>query len=327
MTNSDSRGFPFLASVNGLLEQVNDQIIECIKDGNPIVLKVLEPFIRNIGKRIRPALVLLSAGATGYRGPKRLKYAALVELIHTASLFHDDVIDMAQTRRGSVSANQKLGNNLAILAGDYLYSSVIAIAMPENTSIQKRVNATVLGMTEGEFIQYFQQFKCHEDESQYFQIIGRKTALLFELSCWLGARLSENDKIADSFSSFGNNLGMAFQLIDDLLDWTATQSQLGKNTLQDLREGRMTLPAIILYQRLSTEDKTYFFNLFSNKKHTQGDLEPFRLQVLNSDIPEIIRNKAKKFAQNAFEAIGSLPMTPELDDLHKLGNFFINREY
>jgi octaprenyl-diphosphate synthase len=198
------------------------------------------------GKRLRPALLLLAAGASGYRGPSAIRLGAVVELIHNATLIHDDVIDGANTRRGRPSANARWGNHMSVLAGDWLYMQSFEMALRErNFAILDILIDLTQNMVEGELLQLTRLGQIDLTETEATELAYRKTACLFSGCSRLGAVLGRQPKhVEDALTEYGRNAGLAFQLVDDLLDFTASPEQLGKPVLSDLKEGKVTLPLI-----------------------------------------------------------------------------------
>lgn len=198
------------------------------------------------GKRMRPALLLLAAGAAGYRGASSIRLGAVVELIHTATLVHDDVIDGANTRRGRPSANARWGNHMSVLAGDWLYMQSFEMAMRErNFAVLDILISLTQNMVEGELLQLTRLGRIDLTEADATELAFRKTACLFSGCARLGAVLGQQPKgVEEAFAEYGRNAGLAFQLVDDLLDFTASPEQLGKPVLSDLKEGKVTLPLI-----------------------------------------------------------------------------------
>jgi octaprenyl-diphosphate synthase len=198
------------------------------------------------GKRLRPALLLLAAGASGYRGPSAIRLGAVVELIHNATLIHDDVIDGANTRRGRPSANARWGNHMSVLAGDWLYMQSFEMALRErNFAILDILIDLTQSMVEGELLQLTRLGQIDLTEAEATELAYRKTACLFSGCSRLGAILGRQPKsVEDALGEYGRNAGLAFQLVDDLLDFTASPEQLGKPVLSDLKEGKVTLPLI-----------------------------------------------------------------------------------
>ncbi len=202
------------------------------------------------GKRLRPALLLLAAGASGYRGESAIRLGAVVEMIHSATLIHDDVIDGADTRRGRPSANARWGNHMSVLAGDWLYMQSFEMALRErNFAVLDILIDLTQNMVEGELLQLTRLGQIDLNEAEATELAYRKTACLFSGCARLGAVLGKQSKeIEDGLADYGRNAGLAFQLVDDLLDFTASPEKLGKPVLSDLKEGKVTLPLIFALQ-------------------------------------------------------------------------------
>ncbi|MFY9689533.1 MAG: polyprenyl synthetase family protein [Candidatus Acidiferrales bacterium] len=202
------------------------------------------------GKRLRPALLLLSAGAAGYRGESAIRLGAVVEMIHSATLVHDDVIDGAETRRGRPSTNARWGNHMSVLAGDWLYMQSFEMALRErNFAVLDILIDLTQNMVEGELLQLACLGRIDLTEAEAIDLAYRKTACLFSGCARLGAVLGKQPKhIEEALAEYGRNAGLAFQLVDDLLDFTASLEKLGKPVLSDLKEGKVTLPLIFALQ-------------------------------------------------------------------------------
>lgn len=211
-----------------------------------LVRQVAEYIINSGGKRLRPALVLLSAGATGYCGQQQHQLAAVVEFIHTATLLHDDVVDESDLRRGRKTANALFGNAASVLVGDFLYSRAFQMMVEVNDMRIMRVLADATNViAEGEVLQLM---NCHDadvDEARYLQVIRYKTAKLFEAAARLGGILgAQGEAVEDALAAYGMHLGTAFQIVDDVLDYSGAEAETGKHLGDDLAEGKPTLPLI-----------------------------------------------------------------------------------
>src|SRR5579863_7469576 len=209
------------------------------------------------GKRLRPALLLLCARFSGGGGKTAIQLGAVVEMIHAATLVHDDVIDVAQTRRGRPSANVQWGNHTCVLAGDWLYMQAFQAALRErNFHLLDLLIALTQMMVEGELLQLDRLHRMDITEADYMELVDRKTASLFSACASLGAVAASADESAESkLGEFAWNLGMAFQLVDDILDFTSTEKILGKPAGNDLREGKVTLPMIYALENASNDDR------------------------------------------------------------------------
>ena len=240
-------------TIKGVFDLVRDDLalveqeIAAQNDGAIAPIAEISSYLQEGGgKRLRPALLLLTAGACGYHGPSAIRMGAVVELIHTATLVHDDVIDGANTRRGRPSTNARWGNHMSVLAGDWLYMQSFEMALRErNFAILDILIELTQNMVEGELLQLTRLGRIDLTETDATELAYRKTACLFTGCARLGAVLGRQPKqVEDALAAYGRNAGLAFQLVDDLLDFTASPEQLGKPVLSDLKEGKVTLPLI-----------------------------------------------------------------------------------
>jgi octaprenyl-diphosphate synthase len=281
------------------------------------------------GKRLRPALVLLSAKLCGYEGPAAIRLGAVVELIHTATLVHDDIIDGADTRRGRPSTNSRWGNHVSVLAGDWLYMQAFNIALAErNFKILDVLISLTQLMVEGELLQLTHLHRMDVSEDDYLELAYRKTACLFSACVRLGAILGGMSEEAElRLGSYGANLGLAFQMIDDLLDFTSSEETLGKPIGSDLREGKLTLPLIYLLPKCRPEESAKVSLVLK-----EGGFRSVRLY----DIQELLerygteqatREKALQFANLARNSLEGFPESPYKDALRSLADFILDRRY
>jgi len=290
------------------MQQVDRVINERLTSEVPLVKEVAQYIISAGGKRLRPALLLLAAGALGCTHPHRHTLAAVVEFIHTSTLLHDDVVDESSLRRGRPTANQTFGNAASVLVGDFLYSRSfqMMVDVDDMRVMQVLANATNV-IAEGEVLQLMNMHDASLDEAAYLRVIRSKTAKLFEASARLAAILQRTDEATEiACATYGQALGTAFQIIDDALDYDGEASELGKNLGDDLREGKITLPLILAMQRGDTSER----QLIRDAIELGGAAE--RL----SDILAIIRRTgalgaareaAAAEAQRAIEAALQLP--------------------
>ena len=263
------------------------------------------------GKRLRPALLLLSARMLGYEeGEKDVRYAAVIEFIHTATLVHDDIIDEARLRRGRVSANARWGNNLTVLFGDYLYTKSMGIALDEgDLTILKVLSDTTLSMIEGEIIAIEKTDDVHVTKDDALGIIRRKTADLFSAACRLPAHFAPLGDLfaAERLAEYGRCLGVAFQLIDDLLDYTGSEASIGKPVLNDLREGKLTMPLLLALPRANAEEREAVATVVREREFRS--VEPAAILSLverHQGIAET-RALARDYAGAARVALGAFP--------------------
>jgi octaprenyl-diphosphate synthase len=230
-----------------------------IRSVAPLVPEIAEHTFASGGKRIRPLLVLLSARLCGYRGPRAVQIAMAAEYLHSASLLHDDVVDGAATRRGQPSANARFGERLAVLVGDFLYAITCRTLVEDgDQDILASFADTISAMAEGEVLQLQQSFDPEMSESMYLEVIGRKTSSLLATGCEAGAILGNVTRAERrALRSFGWELGLAFQLVDDALDYVGDGAELGKAPLTDLAEGKVTLPLLLTLKRCSVAERDY----------------------------------------------------------------------
>src|SRR5215210_4146122 len=248
-----------LAPISDDLRMVDQVIGRRLESDVPLVREVAQYIVASGGKRLRPAVLLLAAGAAGYRGEKGVLHdlAATVEFIHTATLLHDDVVDESALRRGRDTANALFGNAASVLVGDFVYSRAFQMMVSVNRMRVLEVLADATNViAEGEVLQLMNMHDPDIAVDDYLRVIRFKTAKLFEASARLGAVLAEADPaVEESCAEFGRSLGTAFQLVDDLLDYEGAAEQLGKNVGNDLREGKPTLPLLIAMERGSADER------------------------------------------------------------------------
>ncbi len=245
--------------ISDKLARVEEELLIHFRSPIPTIDRIGTYLAQGGGKRIRPALMLLSARLLDYReGDKDVHYAAVIEFIHTATLVHDDIIDEARLRRGRTSANARWGNNLTVLFGDYLYTMSMGIALDEgDLTILKVLSDTTLSMIEGEILGIEKEGSIHVSREEALEITRRKTADLFSAACRLPAHFAPRGDLvaAERLAEYGRCLGMAFQLIDDLLDYTGSVEEVGKPVLNDLREGKLTMPLLLALPKASAAER------------------------------------------------------------------------
>jgi octaprenyl-diphosphate synthase len=298
------------------------------------------------GKRLRPALLLLSAAAAGYRGSSAIRLGAVVELIHSATLVHDDVIDGANTRRGRPSANARWGNHMSVLAGDWLYMQSFEMALRErNFAILDILIDLTQNMVEGELLQLTRLGQIDLSEADATELSYRKTACLFSGCARLGAVLGQQPKhIEESMAEYGRSAGLAFQLVDDLLDFTASPEQLGKPVVSDLKEGKVTLPLIFALDGALEGGAGGRFSGADARGHANRDGRQLVATVLQergfrSVRPEQItdlvratgavdraRKLAREYASRAKDCLSELPDTEYRRALLAVPDFILDRQ-
>ncbi len=296
---------------------------------NVQVVEYLGEYIRSAGgKRVRPALLILSnyasGGAASAEGVIRL--ATVMEMLHTATLVHDDIIDNADTRRGRASVNTRFGNQMAVLMGDWLYMSAFETSLKEKSlEILEILTHLTRKMTEGELIQLTMIGNTEITEEEYFDILRRKTAYLFSGCCEIGAILAgAGHEQQAALRDYGMNLGVAFQLADDLLDFTADQDTLGKASGADLVEGKLTLPLILLYKK-HPELKVELEQIIADRSYQNGSRTKIIEMLAANRVAETIRETALGFAEAARKNLDVLPKTKYSLALEEIPNFVIER--
>lgn len=289
------------------MQQVDRVINERLTSEVPLVKEVSQYIISAGGKRLRPALLLLISGALGSQNPHRHALAAVVEFIHTATLLHDDVVDESTLRRGRETANERFGNAASVLVGDFLYSRAFQMMVDvDNMRVMQVLSDATNVIAEGEVLQLMNMHDASLDEAAYLRVIRSKTAKLFEASARLAPILIGADAgTEEACATYGQALGTAFQVIDDVLDYEGSAAELGKNLGDDLREGKMTLPIICALRRCNAEQKQLITSAIENGE--LGHLEQILCIVRETGALEAARSSAMAEAQRAIDAAQTLP--------------------
>jgi octaprenyl-diphosphate synthase len=307
------------------MAEVDAVIARRLDSAVPLVGDVSRYIIHAGGKRLRPALLLLVCGALGYEGAQRFNLAAVVEFIHTATLLHDDVVDESTLRRGRATANESFGNPASVLVGDFLYSRAFQMMLDAG---QMRVMEILADATnviaEGEVLQLMNMHDASLDEAGYLRVIRSKTAKLFEASARLGAVIAgASSELEAACANYGQALGTAFQVIDDVLDYDGDAGEMGKNLGDDLREGKATLPLIAAMQRGSALQR----GAIRDAIETGGaqDLARIVAIVRETGALEVTRDAAAAEARRAVEAARQLPRNPHSEGLLQLAAQLLQR--
>ena len=279
------------------------------------------------GKRIRPALLLLTAKMLGEVSPMAIRLAAVVEFIHNATLVHDDIIDAADTRRGRPSANSHWGNSMTVLAGDWLYMQSFAVALGEkNFEVLNTLISITQKMVEGELLQLTLLGKSQITKQQLLDIVERKTAYLFSGCTKLPAIAAGlNHGSAERLADIGKSLGMAFQLVDDLLDVTSTSAILGKPAASDLKEGKMTLPVFFAITNARAEDTQKVQKVLDERNFRSVDSAEILRLIEKSDGLERTRELAGQYARRAIQLLEEFPRSIYRDAIVGIPEFILNR--
>ena len=318
---------PFYEPVAGDFAAVNQLILDQLHSRVPLVEKIGHYIISAGGKRLRPLVVLLSARACGADSSEQHSLAAIIEFLHTATLLHDDVVDTSDLRRGRSTANALWGNAPSVLVGDFLYSRAfeMMVALGNMQVMQILANATNV-IAEGEVLQLSKVRDANTNEATYMEVIRSKTAMLFEAASHSAAVLAgaKADQI-EALREFGDALGIAFQLMDDLLDYSGDAAEMGKNVGDDLAEGKPTLP-LIYTMRHGTEEQAALVRQAIQKGGTE-DITPIREAVTASGALDYTARLAQQHADRAIALLDTLPASEYRDALEQLARFAVKRSF
>jgi len=323
-SNGPSAG---LSIIEADMRQVDAVIVQRLDSGVPLVGNVSQYIISAGGKRLRPALLLLCCGALNYREAQRFNMAAVVEFIHTATLLHDDVVDDSALRRGRATANATFGNPASVLVGDFLYSRAFQMMVDANSMQIMQVLADATNViAEGEVMQLMNMHNAALDEAGYLQVIRSKTAKLFEASARVGALLAQaTPEQEQACAEFGQALGTAFQVIDDVLDYAGEASVIGKSVGDDLREGKTTLPLIAAMQRGTPEEQETVRKAIEGGE--LGMLSEIIAIIKRTGALDVARAAAQQEAQRAIAAARRLPPGPHTDCMLQLAQQLLERDH
>jgi len=307
--------------------KVNELITSSLKSDVALINQLAKYIIMAGGKRLRPKLVLLAAKACGYQGQDHVKLAAIIEFIHTATLLHDDVVDESSMRRGRDTANGVFGNQAAVLTGDFLYSRSFQMMVEiDNMQVMQILSDTTNVIAEGEVMQLMNAHEPDLTEKEYMEVIYRKTARLFESATELGAVVAGSDKaIRQALKNYGKHVGMAFQIVDDVLDFNANDVDLGKNLGDDLAEGKITLPLIRALRLTNDRQKKLITQAIV--KEEKDKLETIIEIIRKTGADEYCLTKAKKQSELAVKELAALPDSEFKDELTAIALSSVSRSY
>jgi octaprenyl-diphosphate synthase len=314
-----------LALIEADMREVDAVVARRLHSSVPLVSQVSQYILSAGGKRLRPALLLLIAGALGYVGAQRHNLAAVVEFIHTATLLHDDVVDDSTLRRGRATANEAFGNPASVLVGDFLYSRAFQMMVDSrNMRVMEVLAEATNVIAEGEVLQLMNMHDASLDEQAYLLVIRSKTAKLFEASARLAAILAEADPATESAcAEYGQSVGTAFQVIDDALDYDGDAAVMGKNLGDDLREGKTTLPLIVAMQRANDQDRATIRHAIETGGTEQ--LDHIVQIVTQTGALQATRAAAAAQAQRAIDALAPLSESPFKSALLQLAAQLLER--
>ena len=281
------------------------------------------------GKRLRPLLFILSCRLCGHDTDDIYPLSTVFEYIHAASLIHDDILDNADVRRNKPSVNRIWGNHAAVLEGDFLYSKCLTVAVSSGSiAFLAKLTDTTLRMTEGQILELIHTRDWYTGRERYFEIIEAKTAALLSTSCCCGAILAKAGPEAEqALTEFGFNMGVAFQMADDLLDYTSDESQLGKPVGKDLSEGKMTLPLIYTLAGMDWNERQRLEGLFSGENVTEADHRRLIESVRRNGAIERVRKEALSYIDKATSCLDFFPGSEVRDDLLRINRYALEREH
>ena len=311
------------------LKAVNAVIVERMQSPVALIPQLASHVVAAGGKRLRPMLTLASARLCGYDGRRHLGLAACVEFIHTATLLHDDVVDESSLRRGQAAANAVWGNQASVLVGDFLFSRSFELMVEDGSlpilAILSRASSVI---AEGEVMQLITTNDAETSETAYLEVIKAKTAQLFAAACRIGAVVADRPKVEEeALETFGMNLGIAFQLIDDVLDYSAKQAVLGKAIGDDFRDGKITLPVILAFRRGDDEERLFWRRTVEDLDQGEEDLDrALRLMDRHNALADTVE-RARHYGAIARDALGIFPGSPVKGALIELIDFCIRRAH
>jgi len=313
------------ADMNG----VNAVILERMQSKVGLIPELAGHLIAGGGKRMRPMLTLACASLLGYSGSRHQKLAAAVEFIHTATLLHDDVVDGSGTRRGKRTANLIWGNPASVLVGDFLFSRAFELMVEDGSlKVLKILSHASAVIAEGEVEQLTAQRRIETGEEQYLQIIGAKTAALFAAACRIAPVVAEaSDEAETALESYGRNLGIAFQLVDDVIDYASDATTMGKGVGDDFRDGKMTLPLILAYARGTSSERAFWEAAVSGMRVSDQDLaQAIGLMRSSGALSDTI-DRARHYGRRAIDALGLFPAGKAKAALTEAVEFAVARAY
>ena len=300
---------PILGLTANAMNAVNAVILEKMQSEIPLIPALAGHLISGGGKRMRPMLTLAGAELVGYQGTRHHKLAAAVEFIHTATLLHDDVVDGSETRRGRQTANIVFGNPATVLVGDFLFSRSFELMVEDGSlKVLKILSSASAVIAQGEVDQLTAQRVIETSEDRYLQIIGAKTAALFAAASRIAAVVAERDEAEErALDDYGRNLGIAFQLVDDAIDYDSDAARMGKDQGDDFREGKMTLPVILAYARGNEEERRFWRDAIAGFRTEDDDLAHAVSLIRKHDALSATRERARHYAERAIAALSIFP--------------------
>lgn len=321
-----AQGAHFLSLVADRLAETEELIRKQTNSEIAFIDEASEHIFGGGGKRVRPALLLLSSKMLGTEAAEDITYAAVVELIHTATLVHDDIIDDSRLRRGRTTIHNIWDNTQAVLLGDWLYTTSMKMALShDRLDVVRQLCDSTLRMTEGELLVLQRLGATNVTRDEYFEIIERKTADLFASACSIPAITDGSEADVEALRLYGKSLGLCFQLVDDLLDFTESEAVLGKPVLSDLKGGKLTLPLILVLPRLDARRKRWIENVLEDRDFRRVQPEQILDVVAEAGVVEEVREMAETYALAARTALERFPAGEARDALEFAPEFVLNR--
>jgi len=320
---------PMLALTAPGMNSVNSVILERMQSQIPLIPALAGHLISGGGKRMRPMLTIAGAELCGYQGDRHHKLAAAVEFIHTATLLHDDVVDGSDLRRGKATANIVYGNPATVLVGDFLFSRAFELMVEDGSlKVLKILSRASAVIAEGEVDQLTAQRHIETSEERYLSIIGAKTAALFAAATRIAAVVAEKSEAEErALEDYGRNLGIAFQLVDDAMDYDSESGEMGKGKGDDFRDGKMTLPVILAYARGTPEERQFWQDAIAGFRTEDEDLAHAVELINRHDAVSATRERARHFAQRAIDAIACFPAGEARSAMAEAAEFAVARRY
>jgi octaprenyl-diphosphate synthase len=320
---------PMVQLVAGDLNAVNAVILDRMQSDIPLIPELAGHLIAGGGKRMRPMLTLASARLIGYTGARHHRLASAVEFIHTATLLHDDVVDGSDLRRGRRTANIIWGNPASVLVGDFLFSRAFELMVEDGSlKVLKILSNASAVIAEGEVNQLTAARRVDLGEDRYLDIIGAKTAALFAAACRIAAVVAERPEDEEAaLDAYGRNLGIAFQLVDDAIDYVSDAGTMGKDAGDDFREGKMTLPVILAYARGHGEDRKFWKDAIEGRRASDDDFAHAVELVERTRAVHDTIGRARHYGQRAIDAIARFPDGRAKDAMIEAVEFAVSRAY
>jgi octaprenyl-diphosphate synthase len=326
---------PSAAALAQMFEPIRDDLREVEREfarhvqSQVTLIPTIGDYVRNGGgKRIRPAVLLMAARMAGYQGERAVLYASVIEFIHTATLVHDDIIDESQLRRGREAVHTRWGNHVTVLFGDFLYLKSMSLALTQDRlDIIRLLCDVTLRIVEGEIYQLTKNGVVDLTEDEHFEIVQSKTAYLFAGSARIGGMLGTTTREQqEALWQYGLNIGMAFQIVDDLLDFTGEESALGKPVGGDLREGKMTLPVIHMRERGGPQAEALLRKVVESREISHDDWHEIRALLAQTRSTEYARRVAADYVERAKKTLCAFPPSDARDALMYLPDYVVSRD-